>query len=383
MQVQLIVTDNNRSGQVIPVNVPSFTIGRADGCNLRSHSANVSRHHCTIQTTNDGLVMILDLGGENGTFVNGSRITTLQPLRNGDKLVVGTHKFVVRIDTETAKLDTNPSHYFELPAPSATSSKSEDSQTSVADPRQSTAIIQETHKPEPVAEVMFEIRLEGQRVSVSKARLFELARRGSILPDDLIVVAGTKIFADSVQGIVFGDKSSAPTPPPLPPQPQQRPSPAASAPPTSSVEQTPPTPPVVASMDIPDLGGLANELPFDNLSSGPVVRAARKEGALKSVWKALDISFSRVYTIEGNDLVIHSIKALYYIIVVVCLLGIFWMWFDVAEKCYKAENALTVFSEYFLGLAVVTFGCVTIIVVVRILIEMLLLAWVESAKQER
>ena len=372
MRVQLIVADNNRSGQVIPVNVPSFTIGRADGCNLRSRRADVSRHHCTIQTTRDGLVMILDLGGENGTFVNGNRITTLQPLKNGDQLVLGTHKFVVSIDTDAAKPETIQNNYFEL-ASAAQMSKSEDSQTSAVDPRQSTAIIQETKNPEPVSEVMFEIRLDGQRVFVSKTRLFELARRGSVLPDDLVVVAGTKIFADSIQGIVFGDKSSVSQ------QPQQ-PSPAA---PTSSGIRTPHTPQAADPMDIPDLSGLVNELPFDNLSSGPVVRVARKESAIKSVWKALDISFSRVYTIEGNDLVIHSIKALYYIIVVVCLLGIFWMWFDVVGKCYNAENAVAVFSEYFLGLAVVTFGCVTIIVVVRILIEMLLLAWVESAKQEQ
>ena len=85
---------------------------------------------------------------------------------------------------------------------------------------------------------------------------------------------------------------------------------------------------------------------------------------------------------EGNNLVIHSVKALYYVIVVVCLLGIFWTMFNFGKEWYESGQLLEMLQKHSVPLSAVTFGCVTIIVVVRILIEMLLLAWLESARQD-
>jgi len=371
MQVQLIVANEQRNGQVIPVNVPSFMIGRAEGCNLRSRSQQVSRFHCTI-VVNNNVVSIQDLGGENGTYVNGNRVSATQTLKDGDKLVVGTHSFVVSIKAGTPTV--SESDFFELTPSSMAPEKSEQNDTAHTTAIKKTAIIKDS-KPE--AEVMFDIRLNGQRVSVSKNKLFELARKGSVLPDDLVTVAGTKVFADSIQGIVFGDKSSAPpTPPPAP------------APPASGVRKPAPlsAPPAPAAdpLQFPDLGETAQEeSPFDHIASEPFVRIARKESAFSALWNALDISFSRVYAIEGNHLVVHSIKALYYVVVVTCFLGIFWTSFSFFKDWYETGEVLVQLQKHAVGLSVVTFGCVTIIVIVRVLLEMLLLAWFESAKAER
>jgi pSer/pThr/pTyr-binding forkhead associated (FHA) protein len=325
--------------------------------------------------------MVQDLGGENGTFVNGDRVASMQKLRDGDRLVVGTHSFVVSIQTETGKQAANQDSFFELTSSSASAAKSDQSDTSAAAPNTKTVILKETKKPNQEAEIMFEIRLDGQRVSVTKSRLFDLARRGSILPDDLITVAGTKVFADSIQGIVFGDKSSAP--PPLTPRPVSSSGSAGQAPKPSA--PVTPSPTLVADpFAFPDLGNIVDEsLPFDYVTSEPIARAARKESSFGVIWKALDISFSRVYTIEGNDLVVHSIKALYYVVVVVCLLGIFWTVFNFCKDWIEADNFMEMLAKHSVALSVVTFGCVTIIVVVRVLIEMLLLAWFESARQDQ
>ena len=396
MQVQLIIAGEQHKGRVIPINVPSFTIGRAEGANLRSRSPSVSRHHCTIQVGDD-TVMIQDLGGENGTFVNGNRVTSPLPLKHGDKLVVGTHLFVLSIKQGEQVQETAPNELFELTPPPTTSpapktpAKSEESVTLSLNPKTGAAAAaskkaaQEPLVQEP--EVMFEVRLDGQRVSVTKSRLFDLAQRGSISPDDLITVAGTKVFADSIQGIVFGTQSSAPPPPPLPSAP-----PPSAPPPQASPKSVPQAPARTAAVaaaesapfDFSDFGDAGDDAAFfDNITAeGPAVRIARKESALNAIWKALDISFSRVYTMEGNNLVIHSIKALYYILVVVCLLVIFWMWFNIFGQGITDGNLLKAFSDHFVGLAVVTFGCVAIIVIVRMLIEMLLLAWLESARHE-
>jgi len=386
MQVRLIVSDEHRSGQVIPVNVPSFMIGRAEGCNLRSRSPQVSRFHCSITVNNDA-VIVQDLGGENGTFVNGNRVSSVQMLNDGDKLVVGTHSFVVSIKPGVVKVvsggqEANQDDFFELTASSALQSSAEQSDPTRATISDKTAMINNAGQPAKEAEIMFEIRLDGQRVSVAKSRLFDLARRGFVLPDDLIVVAGTKVFADSIQGIVFGDKSSPVPPPPPPPAPASTGS-ASTGSAGQALTAPAPQPSPVTETD-PFAFADGETSPFDNITSEPFVRVVRKESAFGAIWSALDISFSRVYTIEGNNLVIHSLKALYYIVVLISLLIIFFMWLDVGRKCYEAgENALSMFLDHFVGLAFVTFGCVMIIVVVRILLEMFLLAWIESARADR
>ena len=387
MQVQLIVAGEHHNGQAIPVNIPSFTIGRAEGCNLRSRSPQVSRFHCSIAVS-DNAVTIQDLGGENGTFVNGNRVSSTQTLKDGDKLVVGTHSFVVSIKAGASKVEPGGTganqreDFFELTPSSVSQAGAEQSDPTRSAGASKTVVMKENaQKPEQENEVMFEVRLDGQRVSVTKSRLFDLARRGSLLPDDLVTVAGTKVFADSIQGIVFGNQSSAPPSP----TPQPVAAPTNSAVSTSSA---PAAAPVVDPFAFPDLGGTAGEpSPFDNIANEPVVRIAKRESAFRAIWNALDITFSRVYMLEGNSLAIHSLKALYYVIMVGSALVIFLMWLDVAVKCYGAHkeggNALEMLSSHFFGLAVVTFGCVLIIVIVRILIEMLLLAWIEAARAER
>jgi len=365
MLVQLIVADEQRKGQAIPVNLPSFIIGRAEGCNLRSHNPKVSRYHCTIQIDN-GVVTVQDLGGENGTFVNGNRISSVHTLKDGDKLAVGTHNFVVSLQAKAERSGTNHNDFFELPP----SSTPEDIMSS-GDSKTATVLMQLPKKPEQDTETMFEIRLDGQRISVSKSRLFDLARKGSVLPDDLVTVAGTKVFADSIQGIVFGDKASVQPPP----------SDASSM---NSASQKP----VAAAAEsdpfaFPDLGNSgSNSSPFNNDITAPVIRVSRKESTFNALWNALDISFNRVYTMEGNSLVIHSIKALYYIVVVICLLGIIFPFINFCADWYGNGDILGELRRHYVALAVVTLGFTTIIAIVRILLEMLLLAWFESAKQE-
>ena len=387
MQVQLIIANEHRKGQAIPVYLPSFMIGRAEGCNLRSRSPQVSRYHCVIHV-NDNIVTVQDLGGGNGTFINGNRVTSVQTLKDGDTLTIGTHSFIVSVKAgmDQPAPETNQSNPFELTSSSVlqSQSQSEQSATQLTTPNVTAIAAPPAKKPEPEAEIMFEIRLDGQRISVTKNRLFDLARKGALSPDDLVTVAGTKVFADSIQGIVFGDKSSAaPTSSPSPPPPNP------SAPTSSGIR--PPTPstaatPVVPDSDpfaFPDLGGITDESNPFNVASEPFVRVGRKESAFGALWKALDISFSRVYTLEGNNLVIHSIKALYYVIVVVCLLSIFFPFINFCADWYKSGDLLKELQLHYVALSVVTFGCVTIIVIVRVLLEMLLLAWFESATEDR
>ena len=378
MQVRLIIADELHKGRTIPVELPTFVIGRADGCNLRLRDMAVSRCHCAIQV-GDGVVVVQDLGGSNGTFVNGSRVTNVQSLRDGDQLVVGTHTLMVSIQpkAEQTGATVNGDHaegFYELPSSAALEQREE---TEISSAGMATAILQVPNptEPDPQNGIMFDVRLDGQKVSVTKERLFELARKGLVLPDDLVTVAGTKVFADSIQGMVFGDKASEPALSPAPPPGVLRQEKPRQNRETAAAEADP--------FNFSDFGGTADAAGFfQTEATVPIVRIARNESTSKAIWNALDITFSRVYTMEGNNLVIHSLKALYYIVGIACALGIFLFWLDVGVKCSNAENALAVFYSYAFALSVVTIGCITIIVIVRVLLEMLLLTWIESARQE-
>lgn len=74
----------------VPMNKP-ISLGRESSCQLVLASKQVSRRHCEVHATADGLV-IRDLNSANGTKVNGTRIPPQQdvPLKRGDRVEVGS-----------------------------------------------------------------------------------------------------------------------------------------------------------------------------------------------------------------------------------------------------------------------------------------------------
>src|SRR3954447_5750006 len=63
------------------------TIGR-EGCDVNLMDPEVSRRHATIRDQG-GSLAIEDLGSTNGTFVNGTRITAVTVLKDGDEVRLG------------------------------------------------------------------------------------------------------------------------------------------------------------------------------------------------------------------------------------------------------------------------------------------------------
>lgn len=96
MKVQLIVVQGKPEGKSIPLNGPTFKIGRGETCHLRPGSEQVSREHAEFTVSADG-VSVNDLGSRNGTLVNGRAITAPSPLKNGDLVQVGPLTFAVSI----------------------------------------------------------------------------------------------------------------------------------------------------------------------------------------------------------------------------------------------------------------------------------------------
>src|SRR4051812_35627906 len=70
------------------------TIGR-EGCDVNLMDPEVSRRHATIRDQG-GSLAIEDLGSTNGTFVNGSRITVVTVLKDGDEVRLGNTVWSIR-----------------------------------------------------------------------------------------------------------------------------------------------------------------------------------------------------------------------------------------------------------------------------------------------
>ena len=79
-------------------------IGRAEECDLRPLSEEVSRKHCAI-IKKDDVLWAKDLRSRNGTFVNGLRIGEPKQLADGDLVRVGTLELKVSVTVEP-KLET-------------------------------------------------------------------------------------------------------------------------------------------------------------------------------------------------------------------------------------------------------------------------------------
>jgi pSer/pThr/pTyr-binding forkhead associated (FHA) protein len=102
MEVNLVVQNGPSRTRKIQVRNSEALVGRRRGCQVRIPSADVSRSHCRL-SVQDGYVTVEDLDSFNGTFLNGDRVSSVQPVRPGDRLEVGPVAFVVEYElTKTA-----------------------------------------------------------------------------------------------------------------------------------------------------------------------------------------------------------------------------------------------------------------------------------------
>lgn len=94
MEAKLIVATGKSAGRAIVLKRPRLLIGRAEECDIRPLSDEVSRRHCQVLKESDH-VAVEDLGSRNGTFVNGKRIEAKTLLHDGDRLRVGSLELTI------------------------------------------------------------------------------------------------------------------------------------------------------------------------------------------------------------------------------------------------------------------------------------------------
>ena len=103
----LVILTGKHKGRKIPLAGKQVLIGRDEECTIRLASTDISRQHCQLRGTPEG-ILVRDLGSSNGTFVNDVAITHEILLRPGDRLRVGPAEFEVagaRAAEAPAKID--------------------------------------------------------------------------------------------------------------------------------------------------------------------------------------------------------------------------------------------------------------------------------------
>jgi predicted component of type VI protein secretion system len=88
MPARLVALDE---GPDIPLDRAMVVVGRHPQCDARLDSLRISRHHCCM-TTDQGEVVVRDLGSTNGIRINGQRVE-MGRLRPGDELSIAHIRF--------------------------------------------------------------------------------------------------------------------------------------------------------------------------------------------------------------------------------------------------------------------------------------------------
>ena len=92
---QIEVMSATRSWR-IELDAPRTTIGKAEENDIAlSDDPTASRLHAVLEQFAAGWC-VTDLGSSNGTWVNGERIWSAQPLRHGDEIRIGQTRLIFR-----------------------------------------------------------------------------------------------------------------------------------------------------------------------------------------------------------------------------------------------------------------------------------------------
>jgi len=103
MDVKLVVFRANGQRKDFSLADGTTVIGRSLNCDLRVPLESVSRRHCELSISPEGM-RVTDMGSSNGTYVNNERIDGEVELSAGDRLTVGPIVFTVQIDGQPEEI---------------------------------------------------------------------------------------------------------------------------------------------------------------------------------------------------------------------------------------------------------------------------------------
>lgn len=119
----------------VPLPRGIFIIGRGEAAQLTLEDPLVSRRHARLTIT-DAAVTILDLGSQNGVFVNGERIRQTRQLQVGDRVLLGEQELVL-LGTADSGRHVRAARHDTAPPPSHVTPRSLPRPAPVREPRPS------------------------------------------------------------------------------------------------------------------------------------------------------------------------------------------------------------------------------------------------------
>jgi pSer/pThr/pTyr-binding forkhead associated (FHA) protein/tetratricopeptide (TPR) repeat protein len=94
---KLLIEDDEGKTVAVPLIREEITIGRTEGNTIRLTEQNVSRKHARL-TLRSGVLRIEDLGSYNGTSLNGSALSGVANLKDGDVILIGDYRLGIQED---------------------------------------------------------------------------------------------------------------------------------------------------------------------------------------------------------------------------------------------------------------------------------------------
>jgi pilus assembly protein CpaF len=91
----VVITDEGGARRRLDFSKPELTVGRVQGNDIVLSKRNVSKQHARLSLQGDQAVVV-DLNSTNGTWVNGRKITSPQPLKQGDKIYIAD--FIITLE---------------------------------------------------------------------------------------------------------------------------------------------------------------------------------------------------------------------------------------------------------------------------------------------
>jgi|GEM_PF-531487 len=103
---KLTIVDDEGKRTDLLLSRGEYTIGRDEGNTVRLTDRNISRKHMVLRKV-DGSWAVEDLNSYNGVFVNGARVSGVQPLNHGDLIQVGDYRLEVTDEARGAAVDSD------------------------------------------------------------------------------------------------------------------------------------------------------------------------------------------------------------------------------------------------------------------------------------
>ena len=105
---KLLIEDDEGKTVAVPLIREEITIGRTDGNTIRLTEQNVSRKHARL-TLRSGVLRIEDLSSYNGTSLNGSALSGVANLKDGDVILIGDYRLGIQEDRASQAVSASTS----------------------------------------------------------------------------------------------------------------------------------------------------------------------------------------------------------------------------------------------------------------------------------